>query len=92
MLNPRRDNQMYTTDAETLGLRALAHVIGDEALRPRLLDLTGLDVDGLRARAGEPALLAAVLDFLMAHEPSLTACAAALDVPPQRLIAARDLL
>ena len=33
--------------------------------------LTGLDSDELRARAGDPALLAAVLGFLAAHEPDL---------------------
>ena len=71
--------------AQTLGLRALAHIAGDPDLGPRLLDVTGLDVATLRARAGEPALLAAVLGFLTAHEPSLVATAAALNVKPQAL-------
>jgi hypothetical protein len=74
--------------AETLALRALAHVAGDADLGPRFLDLTGLDVATLRARAGEDDILAAVLGFLDAHEPSLIATAHALDVPPAALVAA----
>ncbi|WP_419816031.1 DUF3572 family protein [Glacieibacterium sp.] len=71
--------------AATLALRALAHIAGDEELGPRLLETTGLDVATLRARAGEPVVLAEVLAFLTNHEPSLLACAEALDVPPLQL-------
>ncbi len=79
-------------DAETLGLRALAYVIGDADLGPRLLSVTGLDVQTLRQRAGDPALLGAVLTFLEQHEPDLIACAAALEVKPEALVAARRIL
>ncbi|TRW18339.1 DUF3572 family protein [Glacieibacterium frigidum] len=72
-------------DDATLALRALAHIAGDYDLGPRLLEMTGMDAASLRARAGEPAVLAAVLNFLTAHEPSLIEVAEALDVPPQRL-------
>lgn len=72
-------------DDTTLALRALAHIAGDDDLGPRLLEMTGMDAASLRARAGEPAVLAAVLDFLTAHEPSLIEVAEALDVAPQRL-------
>jgi hypothetical protein len=78
--------------AATLALQALAHIAGDPELGPRLLATTGLDVATLRARAGEPALLAEVLAFLTNHEPSLVACAAALDVPPSRLASAEQVL
>ena len=78
--------------AETLALRALAHVAGDADLGPRFLDLTGLDVATLRARAGKPDILAAVLGFLAAHEPSLVATARALDVAPAALVAAHGTL
>ena len=39
--------------AETLGLRGLAWTIADEDRAGRLLALTGLDGDALRARLGE---------------------------------------
>lgn len=79
-------------DAETLALRALAYVVGDPALGPRLLDLTGLDVATLRTRAADPVLLGATLAFLEGHEASLLSAAEALDVSPQALVAARETL
>ena len=78
--------------ATTLALRALTHIVGDPDLGPRFLDLTGLDVETLRSRAGKPDVLAAVLGFLEAHEPSLIATASALDVPPAALTAAHRAL
>lgn len=79
-------------DAETLALRALAFVIGDPTLGPRLLALTGLDVPTLRTRAADPVLLGATLAFLEGHEASLLACAEALEVRPEQLVAARAAL
>lgn len=76
-------------DATTLALQALAWTVSDGERAQRLLDLTGLDPDDLRGRAGEPAVLDAVLGFLEAHEPDLLACAEALDVTPGDLAAAR---
>jgi hypothetical protein len=73
-----------------LALSALAWTLADQPRAERLLSLTGLDADELRARAGEPALLAAVLGFLASHEPDLLACADALDVAPEALITAQQ--
>lgn len=79
-------------DAEEIGLRALAWSLSDERRAERLLATTGLTPADLRARAGQPALLGAVLSFLEAHEPDLIACAEALDTTPGALVAARELL
>ena len=79
-------------EAETLALRALTYVVADPDLGPRLLELTGLDAPTLRSRAGDPALLAATVGFLEAHEPSLIACAAALEIDPQALVDARAVI
>lgn len=78
------------TNVEAIALQALVWTLGDPGRASRLLDLTGLDPAGLRARAGEPALLAATLGFLESHEPDLIACADALEIPPARLVAARQ--
>jgi hypothetical protein len=75
-------------DSATLALSALAWTLSDQPRAERLLALTGLDSSELRARATDPALLAAVLTFLESHEPDLLACADALDVKPETLIAA----
>lgn len=79
-------------DAEALALQALAWTLGEPGRAARLLDLTGLDPAGLRVRAGDPALLAAVLGFLEQYEPDLIACADAIGVEPARLVAARAAL
>lgn len=76
-------------DAQAMALQALAWTLGEPARAERLLTLTGLDPAALRARAGEPAVLAATLAFLESHEPDLVACAAALDVKPAVLVTAR---
>ena len=57
-----------------------------------MLALTGLTGDDLRIRAGEPAVLAAVLAFLEAYEPDLIACAEALEIAPATLVQAREAL
>jgi hypothetical protein len=77
------------TDAQAIALLALATAISDERRAKRFLDLTGIGTDELRARAGEPALLAALLRFLEAHEPDLLAVAQALDMKPEALVAVR---
>ena len=87
-----RDAQSPVPDAQTLALAALGWVLGDDHRRERLLGLTGLTPDGLRAGLGDPGMLGAVLDFLCAHEPDLVAAADALGVPPQALAEARERL
>ena len=67
-------------------------MLGDGLRAERLLSLTGLTADELRAGLTDPALLGAVLDFLCAHEPDLVAAADALDVTPAQLVAARESL
>ena len=75
--------------AAAIALHALGWTLADDGRARRLLDLTGLTVDDLRAGAGDPATLAAVLTFLASYEPDLIACAEAIGQTPARLIAAK---
>jgi hypothetical protein len=77
------------TNTEVTALRALAWTLGEPERARRLVDLTGLDPADLRARATDPAVLAAALGFLEANERDLIDCAEALDLPPGALVAAR---
>ena len=77
------------SNADSLALAALGWTVAEPGRAERLLALTGLDPADLRARAGDPVLLAAVLGFLESHEPDLIACAAALNVKPEALIRAK---
>lgn len=74
-----------SADPAVLALQALAHVAGDESMGPRFLALTGMDVAELRANAGQPATLMALLDYLMANEHDLVATAEAIGVKPETL-------
>ena len=79
-----------TDDAETLALSALAATLSDERRARRFLDLSGIETDELRRRAADPALLAALIRFLEAHEPDLIAVSEAVGVKPEMLVAARE--
>ena len=79
-------------DADVVGLQALVWTIGDPDRASRLIAVTGLDPDDLRARAAEPAVLAAVIGYLESYEPDLVACASALNVSPEALVAAHAAL
>ena len=54
-----------------------------------LLALTGLSPETLREAIEDPALLAAALRFLEAHEPDLVACAEAIGTTPLHLVETR---
>jgi hypothetical protein len=88
MLSHRTNNE--PGDAEALALAALAATLTDERRARRFLDLSGLDADELRARAGERSLLAALLSFLEAHEPDLLDVAQAIGTKPESLVLARS--
>jgi hypothetical protein len=79
-------------DPAQLALQALVWTLADTDRAQRLLDVTGLTPTDLRARADEPAVLAATLAFLLAHEPDLVACAQGLAVRPEDLAAAHAAL
>ena len=83
---------LTNNDPAQLALRALVWTLGEPDRATRLLDVTGLTPTDLRERIEHPQMLAAVLGFLLAHEPDLIACAAALGERPEALVAAHDLL
>ena len=56
--------QISADGAETLALKALAWLAGNDELLPVFLGATGASEADLRARAAEPEFLGSVLDFL----------------------------
>lgn len=83
---------MNPDEAEFLAIRALGHVAADDDLLGDFLSLSGLSVDELRARAGEPEFLGGILDFLLADEARLLAFCESADIPPRLPAAARRAL
>ncbi|WP_370177328.1 DUF3572 domain-containing protein [Alteriqipengyuania sp.] len=76
------------SDAEALALGALGWILTDEQRADRLLSLTGLTPERLRHGIEERAVQAAVLEFLAGHEPDLVLAADALNVAPEKIVAA----
>lgn len=79
-------------DATTLALHALVWTLDDPRRASRLIDVTGIDPQDLRASAGDRATLAAVLGFLEGYEPDLVACAGEIGVTPEALVKAHRTL
>ena len=81
--------QQTPNDPHALALLALGATLTDERRARRFLDLTGIETEELRARANDPELLLALLDFLEAHEPDLLAVCEDVGVKADALVAAR---
>lgn len=59
---------MTPVAAETLGLKALTWLVARPDALARFFSASGIGAADLRARASEPALLSAVVDYLLSHE------------------------
>ena len=77
-------------DPSGLALEAFVWALADENRAERLLSLTGLTPEGLRASINERGTQAAILSFLEAYEPDLIACAESIGVRPTSLVNARQ--
>ncbi|MBS8225424.1 DUF3572 domain-containing protein [Vannielia litorea] len=64
---------MERESAETLALKALAWLAGNDELLPVFLGSTGVSEAEVRARAADPEFLASVLDFLTMDDAWITA-------------------
>lgn len=68
--------------AEALAVQALAFVAGDPTLLPRFLAISGIEAGDVRAAASQPGFLAGVLQFVLAHEPTLMQFSEATGIDP----------
>ena len=83
---------MRASEAETMALKALTHLAGDPDALLRFLTLSGLTIEDLRERAGDPELLAAVMDFVLADDRISAEFADAENLRPEMLHAIRRAL
>ena len=74
---------------EVIALQALGFLAGEPVRLERFLALTGIDVETLRRRAGEPELLAGVLDHVLGDESLLFLFCEAAGLDPAAPRAAR---
>jgi hypothetical protein len=80
-----RGGVLSESAAEALGARVFAYVTGEPGRLLRFMETSGLSPDALRQAADSPDLVAGLLDHVVADEELLVACAAALEVPPERI-------
>lgn len=64
-------NKLNLDDAHALAINSLVFLSQDSELLSRFLALTGITADQIRVAANEPGFLAGVLQFYLAHEPTL---------------------
>jgi Protein of unknown function (DUF3572) len=83
---------MQDTDAETLALKALTFLVREGEMLDRFLAFSGIHPEDLRERAGDPLLLAAVLDFVLGDDKLLLAFAQDEAVDTKLVHAARRAL
>ena len=79
-------------DAESISLKALTFIAGDDELLQVFLEATGIDLVDLLARANDPLLLGGVLDFLMQSDSMVREFAESAGIEPESVMAARQAL
>lgn len=83
---------MPREDAETVALRALGFIASEEARLTRFMADTGISLETLHLEAGEPHVMAAVLDTLLRNEPDLLMFSANAGFEPDAVMRAHHAL
>ncbi|MEO1678536.1 MAG: DUF3572 domain-containing protein [Pseudomonadota bacterium] len=83
---------MTETEAETVGLTALAWLVGHDELVRVFMGSTGASEQDLRMGAANLEFLGSVLDFLLLDDAWISAFAAETGIAPEAPLAARQAL
>lgn len=83
--NRKHGARMSDDDAIDLALKAVMWIVSDDERAGRLLELTGLSPDDLRAGLSNKAMLSDMLGYLTNYEPDLIAFAEHGNVPPETI-------
>jgi hypothetical protein len=83
---------MDATRAAAIGIEVLAALADDPPVLMRFMTETGLAPGDLAANAASPALLGAILDYVLGNEPLLLSIAAGRNLKPEDIAAAGALL
>ena len=78
--------------AEIVAIQALNFIAGEPERLGLFLAETGIGPETLRTAAADPRFLASVLDFVMRDDATVKAFAAASELNPTNLAAARQVL
>lgn len=78
--------------AETIALRSLAWLVGNEDLLPVFLGSSGMSEGDMRAAAQNPEFLGAVLDFILMDDAWVVECCDTQNIEYEQLSQARQSL
>ena len=78
--------------ADEIAVAVLTWLAGEPDMLSRFLALTGLDASSLRAMSGNRGFKAGLLEFVLAHQPSLMAFSAHSGIAPEAVAAAWEKL
>lgn len=78
--------------AETVAIQALGWMAGNDEVLGQFMGASGASIDDLRAGAGDPAFLGALLDFLMLEDAWVIAFCDAANLPYEAPMRARAAL
>jgi len=81
-------NSSIPISAEETAIAVFGWLAGEPDMLGRFLALSGTQPDQLRQSILDPAFMAGMLDFLMAHEPTLMAFCAATGTKPEAVVSA----
>ena len=83
---------MNAEKAEIVGIQALGWLISNDDVSGAFLNMSGLSVDELKTRAGDPEFLGFVLEFLLSDEASLLTFCEDNSLPNESVAQARAAL
>ena len=75
--------------AQVIAFQALGWLVGNDELCPVFLGATGGSADDLREKAGDPAFLASVLEFITMDDAWVMAFCDTIDLPYDSPLRAR---
>ncbi|GEO86404.1 MULTISPECIES: DUF3572 domain-containing protein [Alphaproteobacteria] len=79
-------NSSIPASADETAIAVLGWLANEPDMLGRFLALSGTRPDQLRQSIRDPAFMAGMLDFLMAHEPTLMAFCSATDIEPEAVV------
>lgn len=85
MIDNRRPKPIGRETAEALAIQALGFIASDPTLLPRFLAITGIEASQIRSAAQQPGFLAGVIQFILAHEPTLLQFAEHAGIDPAEI-------
>jgi hypothetical protein len=78
--------------AEKMAIAALSYLAAEPEELARFLALSGIEANNVREAAREPAFLPGILDYVIRDERLLIAVAAHIEVEPQAIVLAHQLI